>query len=73
MFAVVVRNLFIDQDLGILSTEISTEDLETLAALIDGGTIHPVIGWTYSLQEVPDAVRHLETGHARGNIVITIT
>ena len=39
---------------------------------IEAGKITPVIDATYPLSEVPEAIRHLEEGHARGKIVITV-
>jgi NADPH:quinone reductase-like Zn-dependent oxidoreductase len=47
-------------------------DLERLTGLIEAGTVTPSIGATYSLDEVPDAMRHLEAGKARGKVAITI-
>ena len=32
----------------------------------------PVIDWTYPLTKVPEAIRHLERGYARGKVVITV-
>ncbi len=40
--------------------------------LIEAGKVTPVIDRCYPLSEVPDAIRYLEEGHARGKIVITI-
>lgn len=54
-------------------TEISTADLEALADFIDDGTIQLVIDWRYTLQETPEAISYLETGHASGKVVITVT
>jgi NADPH:quinone reductase-like Zn-dependent oxidoreductase len=31
-----------------------------------------VIDRTYSLREVPEAIRYLEEGHARGKVVISV-
>jgi NADPH:quinone reductase-like Zn-dependent oxidoreductase len=47
-------------------------DLQTLRRLIDDGQVTPVIGRTYPLAEVPQAIQHLQGGHARGKIAITI-
>lgn len=47
-------------------------DLETLSQLIDAGKVVPVVGATYPLADVPDAVRHLRAGQARGKIAITV-
>src|ERR1700760_1780230 len=48
-------------------------DLETLARLIEAGQLTPVFGKTYSLRQAPDAMRHLQAGHARGKLVLTMT
>ena len=55
---------------------VSSDDRESLLAvkeLVECGQVTPVIGRTYDgLAEVPDAMRHLEEGHAQGNVVITV-
>jgi len=48
------------------------EDVAFLTELIEAGQLRPVIDRRYPLQEVPDAIRYLESGKARGKIVITI-
>jgi NADPH:quinone reductase-like Zn-dependent oxidoreductase len=47
-------------------------DLAVLRELLEAGTITPVIDRTYALGEVAEAIRYLETGHARGKIAITV-
>jgi NADPH:quinone reductase-like Zn-dependent oxidoreductase len=56
---------------GILAKS-NKEDLSTLHDLMQGGKVTPVIDRPYSLSEVPDAIRYLEEGHARGKVVITL-
>jgi NADPH:quinone reductase-like Zn-dependent oxidoreductase len=41
--------------------------------LMESGKVKSVIDRTYSLSDVPEAVRYLEEGHARGKVVITIS
>jgi len=48
------------------------DDVAFLKELIDAGKLLPVIDRRYPLSEVPDALRYLETGNARGKIVITV-
>jgi NADPH:quinone reductase-like Zn-dependent oxidoreductase len=43
-----------------------------LKELLEAGKITPVIDRTYSLSEVPEAIRYLEEGHAQGKVVITV-
>ena len=48
------------------------QDVAILRELIEAGKIKPVIDRRYGLTQVPDALRYLESGEARGKIVITI-
>jgi NADPH:quinone reductase-like Zn-dependent oxidoreductase len=48
------------------------EDVATLTELIEAGRLRAFIDRTYSLAEVPDAIRYLESGRSKGKIVITI-
>lgn len=57
--------------LGLISAE-RQEDLQLLKELIEAGKITPVIDRTYPLGEVPEAIRHLRNGLARGKVVITV-
>jgi NADPH:quinone reductase-like Zn-dependent oxidoreductase len=50
----------------------SKEDLTVLQELMAAGKVTPVIDKRYSLSEVPEAIRYLEEGHARGKVVITL-
>jgi len=43
--------------------------LDTL--IIPGGKVMPILDRYYRLSEVPEAIRYLEQGHARGKVVIT--
>ena len=47
-------------------------DLDTLRELIETGQVTPVVGKTYPLADLPEAIGHLHAGHARGKIAITI-
>jgi NADPH:quinone reductase-like Zn-dependent oxidoreductase len=48
------------------------DDLVVLKGLIEAGKVTPVIDRTYPLGEVPEAIRYLQEGHARGKVVITV-
>ncbi len=50
----------------------SADDLETLGGLLETRRIAPVIDRSYSLSEVPEALRYLAAGRARGKVVITV-
>ncbi len=48
------------------------QDLATLTELVESGKLRPVIDQTYPLPQTAEALRHIETGHARGKVVITV-
>ncbi len=48
------------------------EDVALVKELIEGGSVAPVIDRRYPLSEVPEALRYMEEGRARGKIVITV-
>ena len=68
----VVLSWFVRQDMGMLLAELNKEDLTVLRDLMQAGKVAPVIDRTYPLSEVPEAIRYLETGRARGKVVITL-
>jgi NADPH:quinone reductase-like Zn-dependent oxidoreductase len=63
---------FLHQRLTMVTPRQRSADLERLTALIEAGQVTPSIGATYSLDEVPEAMRFLESGAARGKIAIVI-
>jgi NADPH:quinone reductase-like Zn-dependent oxidoreductase len=63
---------FVSQRLASFEAKRSGEDLQILKELIEDGTVTPVIDRMYSLGDVPEAIRYLEEGHARGKVVITV-
>ena len=63
---------FVSQKLGTFLMKPTGADLQVLKELIEAGKVTPVIDRTYPLSEVPEAIRYLEEGHARGKVVITV-
>ncbi len=49
------------------------DDLVALAELAEEGAFTPVIDRVYPLEQVPDAMRHVATGHARGKVVVSVS
>jgi NADPH:quinone reductase-like Zn-dependent oxidoreductase len=47
-------------------------DLVFMKELLEAGKVTPTIDRRYSLSELPDALRYLEKGHARGKVIITM-
>lgn len=50
----------------------SQDDLAFVAGLIEAGKVRPVVDKCYPLAELPQAMRYLQEGHAKGKIVITM-
>jgi NADPH:quinone reductase-like Zn-dependent oxidoreductase len=48
------------------------EDLVSLGELAATGAIRPVIDRTYALDDIVDAHRYVDTGHKRGNVILTV-
>jgi NADPH:quinone reductase-like Zn-dependent oxidoreductase len=63
---------FVSQKLGTFVAKANAEKLVVLKQLIEAGKVTPVIEKTYALSEVPEAIRNLEEGHARGKVAITV-
>ena len=63
---------FVRQRLRTFVATPKNEDLQFVKELIEAGKVTPVIDRTYPLSEVPEAIRQLEEGHARGKVVITV-
>ncbi|HRE17610.1 MAG TPA: zinc-binding dehydrogenase, partial [Rhodocyclaceae bacterium] len=45
--------------------------LEHLAQLVRTGQLKPIIDRSYPLEQIAEAFRYVEAGHARGKVVIT--
>jgi NADPH:quinone reductase-like Zn-dependent oxidoreductase len=52
--------------------KINKNDLTTIQELMQSVKVTPVIDRCYNLNEVPEAIRYLEEGHARGKVVISL-
>jgi NADPH:quinone reductase-like Zn-dependent oxidoreductase len=72
LLRMLVMSRFVSQKMTTFTAKESKEDLVFLKELIEAGKVTPVIDRTYPLSEVPEAIRYLEEGHARGKVVITI-
>ena len=73
--SLILKPLFSKKDgrkITSMLANVNQADLAILKELIEAGKIVPVIDRKYSLSEVPNAIRYLEEGHARGKVVITI-
>jgi NADPH:quinone reductase-like Zn-dependent oxidoreductase len=71
-FASAVMSRFVSQDMRFFVAQLNPKDLAVLSELLQSGKVTPVIDRRYKLSEIQDAVRYLETGRARGKVVITM-
>jgi NADPH:quinone reductase-like Zn-dependent oxidoreductase len=65
-------SLVLPQRLTMLASSERYPSLEEVTELIDAGKVAPAVDRTFSLDQAKAAMRYLESGHARGKIVITI-
>jgi NADPH:quinone reductase-like Zn-dependent oxidoreductase len=70
--AALLLSPFVGQRLVTLLARRNTADLTLLSDLMANGRLTPFIDRSYSLLEVPEAMRYVEAGHARGKVVITV-
>ncbi|MCL7959342.1 MAG: NAD(P)-dependent alcohol dehydrogenase [marine benthic group bacterium] len=63
---------FVSQRFVSFIASLNATDLDAIAELLMSGKVTPVIDRTYPLERTADAIRYLETKHARGKVVITI-
>ena len=67
-----VLSWFVSQNFVTLIARLNKEDLTILRDLMKAGKVTPIIDRRYRLSEVPEAIRYLEEGHARGKVIITV-
>src|SRR5256712_1865145 len=67
-----VLSRLVSQKFVTFIAKLNKQDLTIMRELMATGKVTPVIDRRYSLSEVPEAIRYLETRHARGKVVITL-
>jgi NADPH:quinone reductase-like Zn-dependent oxidoreductase len=67
-----VFSKFVNQQMGMMMADANGKDLTVLADMMQTGKLKPVIDRTYKLDQVPEAIRYLEEGHARGKVIIAV-
>jgi NADPH:quinone reductase-like Zn-dependent oxidoreductase len=68
----VALSLFVRQRLTTVMCKERSADLKRLTELIEAGKLMPSVDRAYPLDQVPEAMRHLAAGKARGKIAITV-
>ncbi len=67
------RSRFMNRKFVVMLARVDGASLAVLTELIEAKKVTPVIDRSYALSEVPEGIRYLEEGHARGKVVITVT
>jgi len=67
-----LRSRLVNQKFIAYIAQFNKADMSILADLMQTGKITPVIDRTFRFNETADALRYLETGHARGKVVINL-
>jgi NADPH:quinone reductase-like Zn-dependent oxidoreductase len=67
-----VRSRFVSEKFIAYIAAFNKRDMTVLAGLLQSGKMTPVIDRSYKLDQTADALRYLETGHARGKVVINV-
>ena len=70
--ATMVRSAIGDHPMRFFIASFNEPDLRTLQALVDSGKVTPVVDRTYRFDQLPEAMTYLETGRARGKVVVTV-
>lgn len=68
----ILFNPFVSEEFVPFLAELNPDDLALLGDLMQSGKVTAVIDRRYRLSEVPDAIRYLEDGHARGKVIISL-
>jgi NADPH:quinone reductase-like Zn-dependent oxidoreductase len=63
---------FVHHEIGFILAELKPADFTYLSELMQSGRMTPVIDHVYPMQDAGEAMRHLEQGHARGKVIVTM-
>jgi uncharacterized membrane protein YdcZ (DUF606 family) len=67
-----VLSRFVNKTMAMMFADLNHKDLAEFADLMQSGKVKPVIDRTYPLNQISDALRYLEAGHARGKVILTV-
>ena len=67
-----VSSPFVRQQLRRYLSNPNRADLEVLTAFVEDGTLRPIIDSSFPLTQTAAAIRRIESGHARGKVVIAV-
>jgi NADPH:quinone reductase-like Zn-dependent oxidoreductase len=67
-----ITSPFRKQKMRMMLARVTHEDLAVMADLMQSGKVTTVVDRTYNLGRLPEALAYLETGRARGKVIVTI-
>lgn len=67
-----ITSPFVSQRLGVPLADVTTEDLTIIGEMIAAKKIKPVIDRTYPLIETAAAIAYIESGRARGKVILDV-
>jgi NADPH:quinone reductase-like Zn-dependent oxidoreductase len=67
-----VYSWFVEQPFIFFIARLNKADLEALRDMMEAGKLKPSIDRRYPLEQIGDAMRYMEEGHARGKVVVTV-
>jgi NADPH:quinone reductase-like Zn-dependent oxidoreductase len=63
---------FTDRAVKMFVSNTSREHLETLVGFVERGELTPSVEHAYPLEQAADALTEIESGHARGKLVVAV-
>jgi NADPH:quinone reductase-like Zn-dependent oxidoreductase len=72
MITSTLQSMFVSQKPVSIMAKMNQADLLTMNELLSNGKVKPVIDRRCSLSGLPDAMRYLEEGHARGKVILVL-
>ena len=63
---------FIKQEMAFMISTINRDDLLYLRDLMQSGKVTPVVDRTHKFEEIREAVAYVESGRARGKVIVTV-
>ncbi len=76
MFGVMIKGALFSKSIGksivSISAKIRKDDLELIRKLIEDGHVKTVLDKTYPFEEIPEALKYVDTRRAKGKVVINI-
>jgi NADPH:quinone reductase-like Zn-dependent oxidoreductase len=63
---------FMGGKMSLLAAKIRSEDLATLAGMMEAGKVTPVVESCYTLYETAAAIHEGAQGHARGKVTVAV-